>query len=51
MPPAAALFAAATAGDAAAIEARDRFAAGVADAIRMLGLAVDPAAAGSGRPP
>jgi predicted NBD/HSP70 family sugar kinase len=43
-PPAAALFAAAAAGSPAAVAARDRFAAGVADAIRMLGLAVDPAA-------
>jgi len=42
--PAAALFAAATAGNARAVAARDRFAHGVADAIRMLGLAVDPAA-------
>ena len=30
-------------GNPAAVAARDRFAAGVADAIRMLGLAVDPA--------
>ena len=44
MPPAEALFAAAAAGNAEAVAARDRFAAGVADAIRMLGLAVDPAA-------
>ena len=44
MPPAEALFAAAAAGNPAAVAARDRFAAGVADAIRMLGLAVDPAA-------
>ena len=43
-PPAVALFAAAAAGNPAAITARDRFAAGVADAVRMLGLAVDPAA-------
>ncbi|HEY0933788.1 MAG TPA: ROK family protein, partial [Trebonia sp.] len=42
--PAAALFAAAAAGDPAAGAARGRFAAGVADAVRMLGLAVDPAA-------
>jgi glucokinase len=42
--PAAALFAAAAAGDQAAVAVRGRFAAGVADAIRMLGLAVDPAA-------
>jgi predicted NBD/HSP70 family sugar kinase len=40
--PAEALFAAAGAGNPAAIEVRDRFGAGVADAIRMLGLAVDP---------
>jgi glucokinase len=39
--PAEALFAAAT-GNPAAAAVRDRFAAGVADAIRMLGLAVDP---------
>jgi glucokinase len=44
MPPAAALFAAAAAGNPEAVAARDRFAAGVADAVRMLGLAVDPAA-------
>jgi glucokinase len=43
-PPAVALFAAAAAGNPAAVTARDRFAAGVADAVRMLGLAVDPAA-------
>jgi predicted NBD/HSP70 family sugar kinase len=42
--PAAALFAAAAAGDAEAIAIRDGFCARVADAIRMLGLAVDPAA-------
>jgi glucokinase len=42
--PAAAVFAAAAAGDPAAVAVRGRFAAGVADAIRMLGLAVDPAA-------
>jgi glucokinase len=42
--PAAALFAAAAAGNPAAIAARDRFAAGVATAVRMAGLAVDPAA-------
>jgi predicted NBD/HSP70 family sugar kinase len=42
-PPAQALFAAAAAGDARAIEVRDRFAAGVADAVRTLCLAVDPA--------
>jgi predicted NBD/HSP70 family sugar kinase len=40
--PAEALFAAAAAGNPAAVAVRDRFAAGVADAIRMLGLAVDP---------
>jgi predicted NBD/HSP70 family sugar kinase len=39
-----ALFAAAAAGNPAAVTARDRFAVGVADAVRMLGLAVDPAA-------
>jgi predicted NBD/HSP70 family sugar kinase len=44
LPPAAALFAAAANGNPEAIAARDRFAAGVADAVRMLGLAVDPAA-------
>ena len=43
-PPAEALFAAAAAGNAEAVAVRDRFAAGVADAIRMLGLTVDPAA-------
>jgi glucokinase len=43
-PPAVALFAAAAAGDPAAAAARDRFAAGVAGAVRMVGLAVDPAA-------
>jgi predicted NBD/HSP70 family sugar kinase len=43
-PPAAALFAAAATGNPAAVAARDRFAAGVADAVRILGLAVDPAA-------
>jgi glucokinase len=42
-PPAQALFAAALRGDARAIEVRDRFAAGVADAVRTLCLAVDPA--------
>jgi glucokinase len=41
-PPAQALFAAVAAGDRQAVVVRDRFAAGVADAIRMLGLAVDP---------
>jgi glucokinase len=44
VPPAEALFAAAAAGNPEAVAARDRFAAGVGDAIRMLGLAVDPAA-------
>jgi glucokinase len=44
VPPAEALFAAAAAGNPKAVAARDRFAAGVADAIRMLSLAVDPAA-------
>jgi glucokinase len=42
-PSAEALFAAAADGNPQAIAARDRFAAGVADAVRMLGLAVDPA--------
>ena len=41
--PAQALFAAALAGDPRAIEVRDRFAAGVADAVRTLCLTVDPA--------
>jgi predicted NBD/HSP70 family sugar kinase len=40
--PADAVFAAAAGGNPAAVAVRDRFAAGVADAIRMLGLAVDP---------
>ena len=40
--PAHALFAAAQSGDARAVAARDRFAAGVASAIRVLSLAVDP---------
>jgi glucokinase len=44
VPPAEALFAAAAAGNTEAVAARDRFAAGVADAIRMLALAVDPGA-------
>ncbi|HEY6495031.1 MAG TPA: ROK family protein [Trebonia sp.] len=44
VPPAEALFAAAAAGNPEAVAARDRFAAGVADAVRMVGLAVDPAA-------
>jgi glucokinase len=42
--PAEAVFAVAAAGNPDAVAVRDRFAAGVADAIRMLGLAVDPAA-------
>jgi len=42
--PAEALFAAAATGNPAAVAVRDRFAGGVADAIRMLGLAVDPRA-------
>lgn len=42
VPPAQALFAAAHAGDPDAIAARDRFAAGVASAVRVLSLAVDP---------
>jgi predicted NBD/HSP70 family sugar kinase len=40
-PPAQALFAAAAAGDARALQVRDRFAAGVAAAVRVLGLSVD----------
>ncbi len=44
LPAAEALFAAAAAGNPAAVSARDRYAARVADAVRMLGLAVDPAA-------
>jgi glucokinase len=43
-PPATALFAAAAAGDPAAVSARDRYASGVAVAVRMVGLAVDPEA-------
>ncbi len=43
VPPAQALFAAARSGDPSAIAARDRFSAGVASAIRVLSLAVDPA--------
>ena len=43
VPPAQALFAAAAAGDGAAVAVRDRFAAGVADAVRTLCLSVDPA--------
>ncbi|WP_243059507.1 ROK family protein [Nocardioides sp. SR21] len=42
VPPAQALFAAAQSGDVNAIAARDRFAAGVASAVRVLALAVDP---------
>ncbi|WP_235547775.1 MULTISPECIES: ROK family protein [unclassified Nocardioides] len=42
VPPAQALFAAARSGDPTAIAARDRFSAGVASAIRVLSLAVDP---------
>ena len=42
--PGAAVFAAALSGDPRAVAVRDHFAARVADAIRMLGLAVDPAA-------
>ncbi|WP_284534865.1 ROK family protein [Nocardioides sp. T2.26MG-1] len=42
VPAAQALFAAADAGDPAAIAARDRFASGVASAIRVLSLTVDP---------
>ncbi len=42
--PAEALFAVAATGNPDAVAVRDRFAAGVADAIRMLGLAVDPRA-------
>ncbi|MBJ7356663.1 ROK family protein [Nocardioides sp.] len=41
-PAAQALFAAAAAGDPAAIAVRDRFSAGVADAVRTLALSVDP---------
>ena len=44
IPPAAALFDAATAGNAEAVIIRDRFAAGLADAIRIAGLTVGPAA-------
>lgn len=44
VPPAAALFAAAAAGNAEAVVIRDRFAAALADAIRIAGLAVGPAA-------
>jgi glucokinase len=42
--PAVTLFTAAAAGNLEAVAARDRFAAGVADAVRMVALAVDPAA-------
>lgn len=42
VPPAQVLFAAAQSGDAGAIATRDRFAAGVAGAIRVLSLTVDP---------
>ena len=42
VPPARALFAAADDGDPDAVAARDRFAAGVAEAIRVLSLTVDP---------
>jgi glucokinase len=41
-PAAQALFAAAAAGDPDAVAVRERFAAGVADAVRTLGLSVDP---------
>jgi predicted NBD/HSP70 family sugar kinase len=44
LPPAQALFAAAAAGDEKAIAIRDRFAAGVADAVRVVALAADPEA-------
>lgn len=40
--PAEALFAAAQAGDPKAVDVRDHFAAGVADAVRLLSLTVDP---------
>lgn len=40
--PAQALFAAAAAGDPKAVAVRDRFTAGVASAVRVLGLTVDP---------
>lgn len=42
VPPAQALFAAAQGGDVEAIAVRDAFAAGVASAVRVLALAVDP---------
>lgn len=43
VPPAQALFAAAQAGEEKAIQVRDEFAAGVASAVRVLSLTVDPA--------
>jgi predicted NBD/HSP70 family sugar kinase len=43
MSPAAAVFAAASSGDPRALAVRDHFAVRVADAVRMLGLSVDPA--------
>ena len=43
VPPAQALFGAAQGGDEKAIQLRDEFAAGVAEAVRVLCLAVDPA--------
>ncbi|MFC7495301.1 MULTISPECIES: ROK family protein [unclassified Nocardioides] len=43
VPPSQALFAAAQTGDAKAIQVRDDFATGVADAVRALCLTVDPA--------
>lgn len=42
VPPAQALFDAAEAGDPRAVEVRDRFAARVADAVRLVSLTVDP---------
>jgi glucokinase len=42
VPPAQALFAAAAAAEPKAVEVRDRFVGGVADAVRALSLAVDP---------
>jgi predicted NBD/HSP70 family sugar kinase len=44
MSPARAVFAAAAAGNPAAVAVRDQYAARVADAVRMIGLSVDPAA-------
>ncbi len=41
-PPAAALFASAAAGDPAAVAVRDRFCWGIANAIRVLALTIDP---------